>query len=47
MFSFQQNQRIRQQNRFCLKAGVGSEVAQTMYTHVSKCKSDKTTAKRK
>jgi hypothetical protein len=45
MFSLQQNQR-RGQNRFCLelevgRRGVGGEVAQTMYTHVSRCKKDK------
>jgi hypothetical protein len=46
-FSLQQNQR-RRQNRFCLEAGcwgilgrVEREVAQTMYTYVSECKSDK------
>jgi hypothetical protein len=42
MFSLQQNQR-REQNRFCWKCVLGRrweewEVAQTMYTHVSKCK---------
>jgi hypothetical protein len=44
MFSFQQNQRAREQNKFCLEAGwggVGEQVTQTMYTHVSKCKNDK------
>jgi hypothetical protein len=44
MFSLQQNQR-RGQNRFCLKGrrirGLGGEVAQTMHTHVSKCKNNK------
>jgi hypothetical protein len=43
MFSPQQNQR-RGQNRFCLEVGGWGglgEVAQTMYTHVSKCKNDK------
>jgi hypothetical protein len=46
MFSLQQNQR-RGWNRFCLEAGYwgagedGREVAQTMYTHVRKCKNDK------
>jgi hypothetical protein len=34
----QQNQRTRGQNRFCSKMG---EVAQIIYTHVSKCKNDK------
>jgi hypothetical protein len=38
-FSLQQNQRTRGWNRFCLEAW--GEVAQTMYTHVSKCKNDK------
>jgi hypothetical protein len=28
-------------NRFCLEAGRLGEVAQTIYTHVSKCKNDK------
>jgi hypothetical protein len=28
-------------NRFCLEGGWRGEVAQTMYTHVSKCKNDK------
>jgi hypothetical protein len=44
MSSLQQNQRTRGQNRFCPEAGMGSMggvVAQTMYTHVSKCKNDK------
>jgi hypothetical protein len=46
MFSLQQNQRIRGWNRFYLeevlpRSGGKGEVAQTMYTHVSKCKSDK------
>jgi hypothetical protein len=44
MFSLQQNWRRRGWNRFCLEAGVGGggrEVAQTMHTHVSKCKNDK------
>jgi hypothetical protein len=41
MFSLQQNQR-RGQNRVCPEAGRGVwEVAQIMYTHVSKCKNDK------
>jgi 3-methyladenine DNA glycosylase Mpg len=40
MFSLQQNQRTRGQNRFCLEVGQG-KVAQTMYIHVSKCKNDK------
>jgi hypothetical protein len=38
MFSLQQNQRTRGQNRFCLKRG---GVAQIMYTQISKCTSDK------
>jgi hypothetical protein len=48
-FSLQQNQRIREWNRFCPEAGGGGrgkgrrrgEGAQTMYTHVSKCKNNK------
>jgi hypothetical protein len=39
MFSLQQNQRTRGQNRFCPE--VGGKVAQTMYTYVSKCKNEK------
>jgi hypothetical protein len=41
MFSLQQNQRTKGQNSFCLEVGDGGVVAQTMYTHVSKCKNDK------
>jgi hypothetical protein len=44
ILSLQQNQRTRGQNRFCPEVGeVGrsGEVAQTMYTHVSKCKNNK------
>jgi hypothetical protein len=42
LFLLQQNQRTRGQNRFCLETGeVGGEMAQIMYTHVSKCKNDK------
>jgi hypothetical protein len=44
MLSLQQNQRTKVQNRFCPEVGGGGrrwEVAQTMYTHVSKCKNDK------
>jgi hypothetical protein len=46
IFSIQQNQRTRGWSRFCLEAGSGvkrggREVAQTVYTHVSKCKNDK------
>jgi hypothetical protein len=44
MFSLQQNQKTRRQNRFCQEVGRGreeGEVAQTMYTHVSKCKNSK------
>jgi hypothetical protein len=40
MSSLQQNQRITVQNRFCLEAGEW-EVAQIMYTHVSKWKNGK------
>jgi hypothetical protein len=45
VFSLQQKQ--RRQNSFCLEGGSwkwvgsGGKVAQTMYTHVSKCKNDK------
>jgi hypothetical protein len=49
-FSLQQNQRTKEQNRLCPEAveGVESrEVAQTMYTHVRKCKSNKFFLKRK
>jgi hypothetical protein len=46
MFSLQQNKRTRGLIRFCLEVerragGGGGEVAQTMYTHVSKYKNDK------
>jgi hypothetical protein len=48
MFSIQQNQKTIGQNRFCLEAGTcgrgcgcWGDVAQAMYTHVSKCKNDK------
>jgi hypothetical protein len=46
MFSFQQKQRRRGQNRFYLEAegwpvGWGLGGGGTMYTHVSKCKNDK------
>jgi hypothetical protein len=47
MFSLQQNQRSRGQNRFCLEWVKRSEVAQTIYTHVSKCKKDKIKGKKK
>jgi hypothetical protein len=41
VFSLQQNQRTRGQNRFCLDVwGVG-KVTQTMNTHVSKHKNEK------
>jgi hypothetical protein len=43
-FSLQQNWRTSGRNRFCPEAGGKwgeGEVAQTMYTHVSKCKNDK------
>jgi hypothetical protein len=47
MFSVQQNQR-RGQNRFCLEVGDwGRELAQTIYTHVSKCKNNKIKGERK
>jgi hypothetical protein len=44
MFSLQQNQRTRGQNRLCPEVGGdgrSEEVAQTMYTHVSKYKNNK------
>jgi hypothetical protein len=43
MFSLQQNWRTRGQNRFCSEAKVEEvgDVAQKMYTHVSKCNNDK------
>jgi hypothetical protein len=53
MFSLQKNWKTRKQNRFCLEArvvglgggereaGQGGEVAQTMYTHMNKCKNNK------
>jgi hypothetical protein len=40
ILSLQQNWRTRRQNRFCLEVEGLGEVAQTMYTHVSKCKND-------
>jgi hypothetical protein len=43
-FSLQQNWRTRGQNKFFPEGG--REVAQTMYTHVSECKNDKTTTKK-
>jgi hypothetical protein len=51
MFFLQENQRTRGWNRFCLEAGwvggMGREVAQTTYTHVSKCKNNKIKAEKK
>jgi hypothetical protein len=53
MFSCQQNQRRRGQNRFYLEAGghgVGrqrGEVAQTICTHVSKYKNDEIKEKKR
>jgi hypothetical protein len=44
MLYLQQNQRTRGQKRFCLE--VGGEVAQTFYTHVSKCKKEMTVSER-
>jgi hypothetical protein len=41
MFSLQQSQRIREENRFCLEAGCEEELVQIIYTHVSKCKNHK------
>jgi hypothetical protein len=50
-FFLQQNQITRRQNRFCPEAlgggGRRREVAQIMYTHVSKCKNDKMKFKNK
>jgi hypothetical protein len=40
MFSLQQNCRTQRWNRFSLEGG-GWEGAQTMYSHVSKCKNGK------
>jgi hypothetical protein len=41
MFSFQQNQKTRGQNRFYREAGGWEgDVTQTMNTYVSKCKND-------
>jgi hypothetical protein len=40
MFSLQQNQRTRGQNRFCPERR-GELGAGTMYTHVNKCKNEK------
>jgi hypothetical protein len=37
-FFLQQNWRMRGQNGFCLEVGGRWEVAQIMYTYVSKCK---------
>jgi hypothetical protein len=42
MYSLQQNQRTREQNRFCPKAE-----DQTMYIHVSKCKNNKIKGEKK
>jgi hypothetical protein len=48
MFSLQHNLRRRSQNWFCLEAeGERREVAQTIYTHVSKCKNDKIKGEKK
>jgi hypothetical protein len=47
IFSLQYSQRRRGQNRFCPEAGGGEEVAQTMYTHASKCKNDKIKGEKK
>jgi hypothetical protein len=41
MLSLQQNQRERGQNKFCPEVAGKGEVAQTIYTCVSKCKNDK------
>jgi hypothetical protein len=54
IFSLQQNQRTRGQNRFLPEAGdrMGGgrrkgEVTQIIYTHVNKCKTDKIKEKNK
>jgi hypothetical protein len=51
MFSLQQNQKTRGQNRFCQRqwggVGMGEVVAQTVYTHVNKCKNYKIKERRK
>jgi hypothetical protein len=39
MFSPQQNQKTRGQNKFC-GVGVGGKLTQIMYTHVSKWKNN-------
>jgi hypothetical protein len=41
MFSFQQVGKQEDRTHFILNKGKGVKVAQTMYTHVSKCKKDK------
>jgi hypothetical protein len=41
-----QNWKSRGWNRFCLEAGLG-RVAQIIYTHVSQCKRDKITFKKR
>jgi hypothetical protein len=41
MFSLQQIWRTRGQNRFCTDVGRRGELAQRMYTHMSKYKNDK------
>jgi hypothetical protein len=47
MFSLQENQRTRGWNRFCQKSRDHGEVAQTMFAHVSKCKTITEKEKRK
>jgi hypothetical protein len=52
MFSLQENRKRRRRNRFCLEADVGGlggeeEVAQAMYTHISKFKNDKIKGEKK
>jgi hypothetical protein len=48
MFSLQQNQKRRGQNRFCLEAGeLEGEVAQITYTHVNEGKNNKIKGERK
>jgi hypothetical protein len=43
IFFLQQNWSRRERKRSTWKWGGGEEVAQIMYTHVSKCENDKTT----
>jgi hypothetical protein len=47
LLCFQQNWRTREWNRFCPERGLGWEVAQTVYTNVNKCKTNKIKRKEK